>query len=88
MERHRLDGISLAFGVLFLAVGLAVLTDTWQVARLWTPELWPALLVLVGLWLLATTARRRDDAGAGGDEQAPEGDRGDHERDTESLPGA
>jgi hypothetical protein len=62
MERHRLDLLSLLAGLLFLAVGLGNLLAS-PVAAVWLSisYLWPILLVLAGLAVLAGVIRRGDD---------------------------
>ena len=60
MLRHRFDPLSFAFGVLFLVLGIAPLIDedvfTADVAR-W---IWPALLVVPGIAILASALRPRE----------------------------
>jgi hypothetical protein len=62
MERHRLDLLSLLAGLLFLAVGLGNLFAG-PVAAVWLSisRLWPILLVLAGLAVLAGVIRRAGD---------------------------
>ena len=59
MSRHPLDLVSLLFGAVFTAIGVVYLIPTIGLRALWSPQLWPALLVVVGLWLIASTMRRR-----------------------------
>jgi protein-S-isoprenylcysteine O-methyltransferase Ste14 len=58
MERHRTDVVSLVFGVCFVGVGAAVLFDGMWLSPARAADVWPALLVLVGLWLLVATMFR------------------------------
>jgi ABC-type antimicrobial peptide transport system permease subunit len=62
MERHRLDLLSLLAGLLFLAVGLGNLLAG-PAAAVWLSitRLWPMLLVVTGIAVLAGIVRRADD---------------------------
>lgn len=54
MRPHRFDAVSLVFGVIFGAAGLVVLRDE---PRLWAMDwswLWPAVLLVAGLLVLAS----------------------------------
>jgi|AntRauTorcE11898_2_1112593.scaffolds.fasta_scaffold56162_1 cytochrome c-type biogenesis protein CcmH/NrfF len=63
MERHPLDPISLTAGLVFAAAGLLALTDALQLGMEDLRWIGPALLVLFGVVLVATSAsRRRDEA--------------------------
>lgn len=63
MERHRTDPLSLLFGALFAAVGLAVLLGWSPVLPVGLHWLGPTAVVLVGLWLLAAARGRSERAG-------------------------
>lgn len=67
MSRHPIDVVSLVFGVLFAAIGGAYLVPGVALRELWSPQLVPLVLVVLGLWLIASTLRRR-----GGSEDAPD----------------
>lgn len=61
MERHPLDPISLTAGLVFTAAGLLALTDALQLGMEDLRWIGPALLVLFGVVLVATSASRRRD---------------------------
>lgn len=61
MTRHRTDVLSLAFGLVFLAFGIAGLTDLIGPGILDVDWLWPALLLLGGVAILLTISDRPDD---------------------------
>lgn len=74
MERHPLDLISLGFGVLFALTGLAFLLGDVPLLRVvqlrW---LVPLLVLVLGLWLLASSAvSSRRVEGDGGEAPEPE----------------
>ncbi len=65
MERHPLDPISLTAGLVFSAAALLALTDALQLGMEDLRWIGPALLVLFGVVLVATSASRRREEGAG-----------------------
>ena len=75
MSRHPLDLVSLVFGVVFAAIGVVYLIPTIGLRALWSPQLWPVVLVVAGLWLIASTMRRRsrdaNEPAPGQDDAAP-----------------
>lgn len=56
MKTHPFDPVSMIFGLLFVAIGLAHLSGAVDVATLMS-TFWPAALVLVGLALLFAPRR-------------------------------
>ena len=58
MYRHKMDVTSLIFGLIFAGIGALLLVGS--TPELDLSEIWPALLVLAGLALLASAARNRD----------------------------
>lgn len=52
MKRHRTDFVSLIFGALFAAIGVAMLTEGLELGQINVAELWPGLLILIGLAIL------------------------------------
>jgi MYXO-CTERM domain-containing protein len=54
-----MDAISLAFGAIFVVLGLVFLTD-FDVSTLEGPETWTAALAVVGVLLLGLGARRQN----------------------------
>lgn len=69
MERHALDPISLTAGLVFSAAGLLALTDALQLGIEDLRWIGPALLVLFGVVLVATSASRRGDDTSAPDEE-------------------
>lgn len=61
MERHRFDILSFVFGLLFVLVALVGLTDLVQLTWLDLRWIAPAVLVGLGLVLVLTSGRGRDD---------------------------
>lgn len=53
MERHRTDVVSLLFGLLFAGTAAGVLLGV-PLGFLWSRATLPVLLILVGVWVLAT----------------------------------
>lgn len=58
-HRHPMDAISLAFGAIFVILGVVFLTG-FDVSTLDGPETWTAVLASVGALLLAIGARRQN----------------------------
>ena len=54
----RLDIVSLVFGVVFLGAAAAYVTDTYLSLDFNTQWVWPALLMVAGVAVLAGTIRR------------------------------
>jgi hypothetical protein len=80
MQRHEVDVFSLVFGSMFLVFGaLFLLTDA-SVANLEFAWVWPLLVIVAGLLMLAGAMTRRgappveEEADHPGDEASPEGD--------------
>jgi hypothetical protein len=57
MTNNRLDIVSLIFGLLFLAAAGAYVTDRYLALDINTQWMWPALLVVAGVAVLAGTIR-------------------------------
>ena len=62
MERHDLDPISLFFGIAFLGLASTGLFDDVDFTPVDGRWLWPALLIIAGLLVLATSVRRPNQA--------------------------
>jgi hypothetical protein len=62
MQRHELDVVSLVFGGLFTGTGLLYLAGNVPLVNIDGRWLWPVVLILVGLSLLASLRRSRPDA--------------------------
>lgn len=58
MHRHPIDAVSLVAGAIFAVIGVTFLLPGMAVGDLWAPELWPIVLVVLGVWLVASTLRR------------------------------
>ncbi len=71
MHRHPIDALSLAFGLVFVALAGALLAPGLGLATLTSPWLWPALLMLLGAALLlpGVPHRRQSTGGAPGERQ-------------------
>jgi hypothetical protein len=76
MERHRMDPLSLTFGVGFVAAGMALLTAELDVVDLHPRSWWPIPVLFLGGWLLLSALNRtrerddrslHEDAGASGE---------------------
>jgi hypothetical protein len=64
MERHRMDPLSLSFGVGFAAAGIALLTTELGLSDLHPRSWWPIPVLFLGGWLLLAAlnrTRERDD---------------------------
>ncbi|GEM_PF-1029847 len=79
MHRHPIDALSLAFGLVFVGLAVAVLAPGLGPATLASPWLWPAVLIVLGAALLLSSLPRperspgagptdRDRAAAPGDD--------------------
>ncbi|QBI21077.1 hypothetical protein ER308_16855 [Egibacter rhizosphaerae] len=68
MTRHPIDPVSLVLGILATIAGIALLTDlgppTFGALFRGVVDWWPILLVVVGIWLIAASQRRRSGAPA------------------------
>jgi hypothetical protein len=58
MERHRMDPLSLSFGVGFAAAGLALLTTELGLSDLHPRSWWPIPVLFLGGWLLLAALSR------------------------------
>jgi hypothetical protein len=58
VHEHTLDPISLAFGLIFAALGLLFLIGDLDAGELSTPGVWAALLAAAGCILIALGLRR------------------------------
>lgn len=61
MERHRFDILSFVFGLLFVLVAIVGLTDLVELTWLDLRWIGPAVLVGLGLVLVLTAGRGRND---------------------------
>ena len=59
MKTHRTDLVSLVPGLLLVAVAVGALTDDLHIDLVTAEWAWPALLVALGLVVLASTGRQR-----------------------------
>lgn len=59
MSRHRFDALSLVFGLLFAALGVAALYDAIDFELLSLDWLWPAALIGSGIAVLLTLGSRQ-----------------------------
>ena len=66
MRTHRSDLVSLVMGLVFLALGLRFLQPGAQVWRMDWSWVWPAVLLLGGVLVLASARSKPDDAEVGG----------------------
>lgn len=66
MKTHRTDLVSLIPGLLLVAVAVGALTDNLDIDLVTAEWAWPALLVALGLVVLASAGRRRRDDEADG----------------------
>ena len=60
MNRHKMDSVSLIFGLLFAGIGLVLISDDVSLRNLDLRVVWPALLVLAGLAIFATTRKSKE----------------------------
>lgn len=56
MYRHRMDAVSLVFGLLYAGIGVSLVAGSFNFG---VAAIWPVLLVLAGLALLASALRGR-----------------------------
>lgn len=61
MTRHRFDPLSFVFGLLFVAVAVAGLTGPWTLRPVDLAWAGPAVLILLGVVVLASGGTRRDE---------------------------
>ncbi len=59
MNKHAFDPVALAFGVLFAACGVLVLTGTFGAVVVENARWWPVYLIAVGLLFLVPAVRSR-----------------------------
>jgi hypothetical protein len=71
MYRHKMDAVSLIFGLLYSAIGVLLMRGAPEFSF---ASVWPVLLVLAGLALLISAARSTDRRGV---EAPPSDDRTD-----------
>lgn len=61
MKTHRTDLVSLVPGLLLVAIAVGALTDNLDIDLFTAEWVWPALLVALGLVVLASAGRPRSD---------------------------
>ena len=91
MTTHRTDLVSLVPGLLLVAVAIGALTDNLDIDLVTAEWAWPALLVALGLVVLASAGRRRgaDDADhTAGHVEASTGAAAEEPADTDATTGA
>lgn len=71
MSRHPLDALSLVFGLLFAALGVAALYDAIDFELLSLDWLWPAALIGSGIAVLLTLGSRQPTGESAGTEPGP-----------------
>jgi hypothetical protein len=60
MSRHRFDPLSFVFGLVFATVAVAGLTGPWTIRPIDLAWAGPALLILLGVVVLASGGTRRE----------------------------
>ena len=58
MKRHRFDVVSFVFGIMFLGLGLTSIYGDEDITFLEARWVWPAMLVIAGLSIVAFTVGR------------------------------
>ncbi|HWH32954.1 MAG TPA: hypothetical protein VNU01_09820 [Egibacteraceae bacterium] len=71
MRRHDLDPVSLVFGLLFLAIAVALLVDAPALALLRLRWLLPTLGIVVGVALLGSALRGDHETATADGDQPP-----------------
>jgi hypothetical protein len=77
MERHRMDTLSLVFGLGFVAAGVALVMVELGFDDLHPASWWPIPVTFVGLWLLLAALNRtrmHDDLSLSSDAESDEPD--------------
>jgi hypothetical protein len=74
VKRHRFDPVSFIWGLFFVGLGLAFLTDSVQPNIVGLRAFWPLAIVALGLATLSSMRRRRGSA----EESAPLDNASDH----------
>ncbi len=77
MKRHRLDVVSLLFGILFVGFAVTAVFADEDITALEARWVWPVLLVVVGLAVVGFSLgrdrrRRRDEGEASGPADHPQ----------------
>jgi hypothetical protein len=71
MNRHRVDLVSLLFGVAFTGLGIGFLTDSIRLTEIRGDWLMPALAVIAGVSILLSTRRPPEDTAVAAESPAP-----------------
>ena len=62
MYRHKLDALSLVFGLLFASIGSLLMAGSFDLGRISLAVVWPVIFVLIGLAMLLSARRKKDAA--------------------------
>jgi hypothetical protein len=62
MYRHKLDALSLVFGLLFASIGSLLMAGSFDLGRVSLALIWPVIFVLIGLAMLLSSRRKKDAA--------------------------
>ena len=60
MYRHKLDALSLVFGLLYLSIGTLLMAGSFDLGRVSLAVIWPVIFVLVGLAILLSARRHKE----------------------------
>jgi hypothetical protein len=60
MYRHKMDVVSLVFGLLFASIGTLLMAGSFDLGRVSLAVVWPVIFVLVGLAMLLSARRRKE----------------------------
>lgn len=69
MTRHRFDPLSFVFGLVFVAIAVAGLTGPWPLRPVDLAWAGPGALILLGVVVLLSGARRGEERGPVGPEE-------------------
>lgn len=71
MTRHRFDGLSFVFGLVFVVLAVAGFTGPWPVRPVDLAWAGPAVLIVLGVVVLLSGARRGEERRQDGPEAGP-----------------